>query len=526
MLPAINSSTAITFVVLDISDGKDCLNKLLKAQYKCEGYSYDNYDVKYTNFHLLKCLLSSIKISALKKGYFHPEIVKQVTEDKQSKPVACIIGTCLDKLKSKFSKTYVDKIFEINDEVKGLIEAIEDKDVLSFWCTRHNRKKNYVIPVDNTIPRELENEDHKPETTETIQAIRNRCNEILKKKAQYEIPISWFILELELRNHDKVCIPLDEVEVICNRIMPSHRKMSILEIKEVLKFYHSYGMLLYFSEVDGMNNYVITNPQWLFLNLTRIIMCRFMDKVCCSYLIVEVEKGICSMELLSRLKLDLNGIELNAFINLLIHLKVIAPMKTVKHSYFVPHILPPFDKKCVTECKCGKLAAYGLNKQCIHPEVEPLLMEFTFGTIPRGLFGSLMVQLLQDNTDTYELCENEHMLCQYSDLVSFFIKPGWHISLYDRIFYLELQVRVAGKEPSRHYEIQTNVTKALKTVCKEFKWEFSDCKYGFYCHEHKGEHLTLLEKNPPYTNEIPKCADCKWQQTYLSKAHTIWFEVC
>ena len=535
MLPAINSSTAITFVVLNMSEGRDCLNNLVTAQYECKGYNYDNHDVKYANIHLLKCLLSSIKISALKKDYFLPEIVKQITEDRHPKPVVCIIGTCLDVLRSKFSEKYVDEILDINDEVKRLIETIEDKNVLLFWSKRHNRKTNYIIPVDNTIPREVENEDHKPETAETaetIQKIRNLSNEILKQKAQYEIPISWFILELELRNHNKVCIPLDEVEVICNRIMPSHRKMSILEIKEVLKFYHSYGMLLYFSEVVGMNKYVITNPQWLFLNLTRIIMCKFMDRVCFSYLIEEMEKGICSMELLRKLELDLNGIELDAFINLLMHLKVIAPLKTVEDSYFVPHILPPFDEKCVfAESECGKPVAFGLDRQYIHPEVEPLLIQFIFGTVPRGLFGSLIVQLLQDNTETYELCENDRMLYQYADLISFFIKPCWHISLYDRIFFLELQVRVTGKEPSRHYEIQTTVTEALKKVCNEFNWQFSDCRYGFYCHKHKeysqDEHLALLETNPPYKNDdIPKSACCKWQRTYLNEAHTIWFKVC
>ena len=44
-------------------------------------------------------------------------------------------------------------------------------------------------------------------------------------------------------------------------------------------------------------------------------------------------------------------------------------------------------------------------------------IEFIFSTIPRGLFGSLIVWLLQDNADIYELFEN---VCQYSDLKSFF----------------------------------------------------------------------------------------------------------
>ena len=535
MLPAINSATAITFVILNMSDGKACLNNLVKAQFKREGYNYSNHDAEYTNMHLLKCLLSSIKISAIKKDYFQSEIVKQVTEDGHPKPVACIIGTCFDVLQEKFGEKYVNELFEINEEVRNLIEIIENKDVLLFWCRVHNRKRRYVIPVDNTIPRALQSEDEKHETAKTIQEIRQFCNEILKKKAQFEIPISWFILELQLRNNDKACICLAEVEEICNKIMPSHSKMNDVEIKEVLKFYHSSGMLLYFSEVDGMNQYVITNPQWLFINLTKIIMCRFANNtndIYYSDLIEEMNKGICSIDLLRRLKLDLNGVELTSFINLLMYLKVIAPMKTIKNAYFIPNVLPPFDEKCIfTESEFGTPAAFSLERKCIHPKVEPLLIEFTFGTIPRGLFGSLIVQLLQDNRNTYELCKNNRILCQYADLITFFITPCFYVVLRDKIDFLELQVRVKGKEPSCHCKVQTTVTKALEKVCNEFNWQFSDCRYGFMCRKHKeyplSEHLSLLDSNPPYTNGIPEyCHCCNGQPTYLHAAHTVWFEVC
>ena len=527
MLPAINSSTAITFVVMNISDGKDCLDNLVTAQYKCEGYDYDKHDLKYTNMHLLKCLLSSIKVSAMKKENFYPEIIKKVTDDEHPKPVVGIIGSWFDVLKTKFGEKYNEELFKINEEVKKLIKTIRDEDVLEIWC---KGGKNYVIPIDNTISREP-HEDLKCETFETVQSIREQSNKILRKKAQYEIPIAWFILELELRNQGKVCIPLTEVKSICDRIMPSHKQMNFWQIKEVLKFYHLFGMLLYFNDVDGMNNYVITKPEWLFLNLTKIIMCKFVnnsDDLYDSYLLEEMDKGVCSLKLLRTLKLDLGGIALTSFVNLLMHLKVIAPLKTMENAYFIPNILPPCNETNIFANKeYGKPAAFALNGQCIHPEVEPLLIEFIFGTIPRGLFGYLIVQLLQDNADTYELCEN---VCQYSDLISFFIKPYWQVCLRDRISYLELQVRVIGNEASYHYKIQNTVNQALRKVCDEFNWRFSDCRYGFLCRKHEQDfqanHLTLLPTNPPYPYDIPKCACCKSQPTPLSDAHTIWFKVC
>ena len=529
MLPAINSSTAITFVVLNMSKGKECLKNSVIAQYECEGYNYDKCESKYTNIDLLKCLLFSIKFSAMKQN-FDPGIVIKVTEDEHPESVVCIIGTCADVLKEEFDEQYNEELSEINKEVKTLVDIIKEKekklkDKMVFWCKLDG---NFVIPIDNTISSEPQN-DFECEVAEEVHRIRECSNEILRKKAQCEIPITWFILELELRNQEKVCIPLTEVKDICDRIMPSHRQMEMKQIQEVLKFYHSYGMLLYFSEVKGMKNYVITNPQWLFTNLTKILMCKFAKDLFKSHLLEEMGKGICSMELLEKLKLDLQGIELESFLELLVDLKVIVPVKPEKNTFFIPSMLSPYDKNDIfTEKDCGKPDAFGVDGQCICEDVVPLLIQFTFGTIPRGLFGFLIVQLLQDDPDTYEMLDkSHHVLHPCADFICFYVKPCWYVFLRDRIFYLELQVRVIGEEPSYHYKLQTTVTEALKKLCCEFNWSFDDCRYGFLCCKHKEvEHLTVLPSNPPYINEIPKYACCKSQPTLLSEAHTIWFEVC
>ena len=553
MLPAINASTAITFVVLNMSDGKEFLDNPVIAQYKCKGYSYSTSTLKYTNMHLLKCLLSSVKVAASKEDtYFHPKIIKKVTETIQTQPVVCIIGTCVDVLKEKHGEKYNEVVKEINKEVKKLTDIIKKENILEFWC---DAVGTYVISVDNTIPRETQNlivheksfnvHTVQYETAMNIQRLREDSNKVLRGKAQYEIPISWFILELELRNNDKICIPLNKVEEICNRIMPSHRKMKIEQIKEVLKFYHLYGMLLYFSEVDGMNNFVITNPQWLFVNLTKIIMCKLENNATGLYgakYIEQLHNGICDIDLLKRLILDLQDVELKSFLNLLIHLKIIAPLGN--NVYFMPTILPPCSKEnALTEREYGKPAAFTDNGQCICSEVEPLLIEFTFGTIPRGFFGFLVVQLLQDNQNIFELYgENDHdVLRRFSDMISFYKRPFYYISLRDKISYLELQVTVKGNPASYHYKAQTAVTEALKKVCDEFNWKLSDCHYGFLCHEHpQSKHLTLLSEsydnniplpvlstNQPFPDEMLKVAYCSHQQSIcLSTAHSIWFKVC
>ena len=244
-----------------------------------------------------------------------------------------------------------------------------------------------------------------------------------------------------------------------------------------------------------------------------------------------MHNGICHIELLGRLKLDLQGIELESFVKLLVHLKIIAPI--MDNEYFMPTTLPICNEEIIfTETEYGKPSAFAVDGQCVHSEVEPLLIEFCFGTIPRGFFGFLIVQLLQDNPETFELYgNNDRTLRRCADLITFYMKPCYYVSLHDRISYLELQVRVKGNEPSCHYKVLTVVSEALKKVCDEFSWQFSDCRFGFVCRQHAADplddHLTLLSPTQPIPDEMPKYAFCKnLQTTRLTSAHNIWFEVC
>ena len=74
MLPAVNTSAAVNFIVFDLSNGVDCLKHLVKAQSSEE--SYKEHDMKYTNLDLLNNLLSFIKTSASKKTMYPEFIVK------------------------------------------------------------------------------------------------------------------------------------------------------------------------------------------------------------------------------------------------------------------------------------------------------------------------------------------------------------------------------------------------------------------------------------------------------------------
>ena len=191
-----------------------------------------------------------------------------------------------------------------------------------------------------------------------------------------------------------------------------------------------------------------------------------------------------------------------------------------------------------TEDEFGSLVVLTHDGHC--KEVEPLLIEHRFGTIPRGLFSFLIVQLLQDNHDQtalekYELHgennRSKNLFYRCADLLIFFVEPCFYVCLCDRISYLEVKIRAKGNEPSYHHKARNVITKALKKVCDRFDWSFKDCRYGFLCPNTTGlcaesKHLTTLlahdETSPP-----SKYACCKKKQpTELNVAHQIWFKVC
>ena len=113
-------------------------------------------------------------------------------------------------------------------------------------------------------------------------------------------------------------------------------------------------------------------------------------------------------------------------------------------------------------------------------------------------------------------------------MITFHAKPCFYISLIDKISYLELHVRATDNEPSYHCKAQKRVTKALEKVCSRFDWSFSNCRYGFICHDNsilcsRSPHLAFLDSVNPFA---AKYANCKnGYSTKLNEAHHIWFKV-
>ena len=526
LLPAINISTEIAFVVFSMEDGVNCLDQSVKAQHSNE--SYKKHKMKYSNFSLLKCLLSGIEESALQKRFYPKEINVQEIQHRR-KTAVYFVGSHADKVEDQL-KTVVDVL---NNKIAELIAGIDDKKVTIQNDSGHADK--YLHPVDNTVSRE-ETDKY---SLSLAQRIRKESKKILDETPVLEIPVTWFILELELRllyeTATKVCVPLSQVKQITDNITKDDKLLKLWEIKEVLKFFHFFGVLLYFDKVDGMSDFVVTNPQWLFNNLNKIIECRFGKGMHDVQAINRIKnEGVFSKILLNEIDLDIQDLKcgsyndpIKVFVNLLLYLRIFAQIDD--NDFFMPSVLPINNRNIdeqefFSEKDYGRPVVYKNSTEII--EVMPLLIEFDSGLIPRGLFGLLVVQLLQNNKDYSLYGKNTaDKLCRCSDLISFFKRPCYYITLQDKVSCLELQVRITCNEPSIHCLVQEDVTDALKVVLEKCHWEFNDLRYGFLCECTNGQHhLTRLHEKEPFPQSFPRYGYCENSHcTPLSEVHSIWF---
>ena len=226
--------------------------------------------------------------------------------------------------------------------------------------------EKYLYPVDNT--KSGSNEDNE------VVEIRKQIETLTKDMTHVPVPIAWMILEIQVKSFctstSKPYITLEMFSAIAYKEASVETKE---EVSAVLQYFNSLGIFLYFKDVPEMQNYVVINHQWFFNTL-----CKITCLLCDSSSIIDhdsLEKfkkdGLLHKKKLMRMKWD-EKIQVESFVALLLHMKIIACYK--KEFYYIPHILP--------HCQY-------YHDKYRYLLLEPLLVKFSSGFLPRGFFCSL-----------------------------------------------------------------------------------------------------------------------------------------
>ena len=493
LLPDLNDSTAVSFILLNVSKGENCLDELVPGK-----KNFRKHNHKCTIKYLLKRLLASIKEFSTKK------CTSETSKSNDSKPIVCFLGIFYDQSDDKDSCPFLKNLEYKFEKWRDIINSDESL----YFC---GYGKIACIPINKDTGLE--------ETIE--QQLYSKVIETLKSKDPDEIPLAWALLESHLRKEKKISLSLEEIEDTWEKIIPSQNREK--ELLKFLKFYHSFGTLLYFNE-PGLNKHVIINPRLLCENINKLVTCEAVKGTVHDMTPYDrLNEGILHEALLKEIGLIDQGIDLGYFIKLLEYLKICSC--TYEDQLFMPIVLPPFSGSGENIFKKMKL--------CDSSEA-PLIIKFDINIIPRGMFCLLVTQLKKEQPD-WKLPKNDPHVphyYQHSNLAIFSIDDGNHcFSLLDKVFYLE--IRISKSSPS-YMKVQEAVTNSLRSNKQKFGFQFDEIRYGFLCSEHhRFEHS---DQNPSTKHFcfLPKCmeiedgitVECdKGHKMTLEKKHTTWFKV-
>ena len=499
MLPAVNSSATITFVVLNMAGkGKILEERVQVHHYKNGKKSYEPYPLNYTNEDLVKCLVALLKDSVVRDVPLSKEIISK--EATNHKPGLCFVGTHLDKVKP-------DMVNSISNKLDTIVDNLKPNDNIYIF----SRGAALLFAVNNTIAGEDSSQDS------IANEIRLEVKRMIKDKAVYEVPILWILLELEIRQicdkQKRSLMSIAEVIEIYDRIIPVyHNRADVeLEVKAALRFHHMFGVLLYFHDVCGMKDYVIADPQWLFANLTNLVCCSFDSTIVDHSDIKRFKsKGILSRKLIDKINTDsLGGIDIEHFFELLQYLRIVTPLPD-SSDYLMLSILDSFKSK---------------NTDILdYLPQPPLLIQLNSGTLPRGIFCCLVVQLIQSKSKNWALQPTFNgERCVYENFVVFCIQDSGHyLLLFDEVSHLKIQLRPISAEKDNkliYHEVQQCVTEALKEVCS---CEHDGIKYGFYCEQCLKPIMTLSLEHMNSEKSFPQHLHCEEHGPVVIKSHSVW----
>ena len=535
LLPAISRSTTVSFVVLNMLDG---IKERLKDKHS---ERKKERTLNYTNEHLSQSLLSVIKESSKSKMSYLENYIKS-KHDQSSGPGVCFACTHCDEVKDPDQMNSIFK--EMCSTVDIILNKVGKLDTFDY-------DGHVVTKINNKLAgkQEMENSD----------SIANKLRQFVHKHQNFQpvycIPITWLILELELRKQTKVCLKFNDVKKISERILRGN-ELSDDELKIALQFFHDFGVLLYFDELEDFSHYVVKDMNWLFKILTKLACSSetfFEGIVCNSDHRKSFQNGFFKRQLLDDVQLDTGDIDKDLFLKLLEHLKIAASMPDEDNGNDVKYFMPCILKTCpweshketeVLDRRFGEQVIYCNEKK----KVNSLLIKFASCPIPRGLFCFLVVSLIQ-LTDSETNCEfkpyctlrhrnEEGYHHPFANLIVLKVTKKacdglFSLSLHDRILYLELQIRVKSNKNSLsiHHDIKNIVCGRLCEICKKFGWEYNDLRYGFSC-VCDGQPISPTEQPiSPTEQHMVVYSDKKvWECEEQSEYHPtirdlIWFKV-
>lgn len=414
-----------------------------------------------------------------------------------------IIGTHSDKISTK------ESLSEKNVVIKSLLRSFIYHDQLHVFCHGSFDDNDILFPLN------AKDQDNK--SKEEAKTIRKR---IVKRchTQSLKIPISWFLLEEDLR-----LIGMKREHGIINKTecQPIADNLHIAKLTDALVHFHRLNIFLYFpcyNNYSQLSKLVFTKPQIVVNIVSRFVKIAYKLRGYTedTQFINYFKQGQFTKDLILHEKdiahfIDQKvGFKVEQMIELLCITFVIAPI--TEEIYFIP---------CVLEYCPPEEIKQQVSKQCIAPMVIKLPGECT----PRGFFCGLVCSLLSKWKLDHEFAK------AFKNFIHFNIDgEGYTVAIVDSFFYITVHVFGNCGRNGCH-KIQKVVKESVKEIIAKHNYEdnvFRNDSVLFLCPcDKQPEHLAqlILEEDFVSDKEILrlKCAMHNDQQLNLTKEYAVWF---
>ena len=507
MLPALTIGPGLFLLFFNLEWS---LKKEFKVFYQhSSGKTTTPEESKITLEELLLSTLSSISCSSASSNLLGGKKVKSMDMREileSSRSVAYLVGTHKDKVSE-------EHISQLDEELQSIIRGTDffEKGIVQF-CS----EGKLIVTLDNMKG---------GEEVKEFKRILQRAMEQQYKKLK--IPAVWLLFSLKLRENNVRTIDIKSILDLSRQF-----KMLAYETKVALWFLHHHaGVLMYFPDVDLLQDLVILDNQVVYDSVTELIF-RSMSFDNAGQACAEKfrETGQFVLEDLVAATGRVSGGDLippEKLIALLEFLHIIAPIVPVQNSasstekkqelvYLMPCVLPLASKE-----KLDAICEDPYHPQC----VAPLMIRYKCGFVPLGIFPALIASLIADKS--FELIEKEMMknIARFrfgpcKTCVTFLSYPKFYVVFISELLVAEHEVH------EECVTLRKAVAAALEKVSSHMNYGFFlDYQFAFECPSHPGrEHLCVVDSE----SDTPRIMSCYKDQkdkksVRMESVHRVWY---
>ncbi len=453
----------------------------------------------------VSCFSSSAHLQPL-PGADNSPMIGEILES--SKSVVYIVGTHKDQVSE-------EDIATVDSQLQ---KVIQDTDFYENGTVQFCAQDKLVVSLDN-MKGGVEEIHH------LHQLLENAMEKHFKK---LKIPAVWLLFSLCLRMREVRTVNMETCLALSNAF-----NMTLYETKVVLWFLHHHaGVLMYFPSVPCLEDLVIIDTQVVYDSITGVILkAMSFDKVGQATAERFRKTGRFTMKDLKSATADISGdvIPPEQLVALLAHLHIIAEIVSVEYSKSVLEEEKEYIIPCVLENTSAKELDLFHKESCRSCLVEPLLMYFSSGFTPMGLFSASMACLVSNKSFTFireGVKKNMVPFLYGSSLI--------RVTFVSRSKHFEMVVSCDPKfQDSIHHEctaLKQEIEDTVKKACSRMNYSSCmDYQFAFDCRSHEGgNHLGVVDG----AHSVPKVMKCLFnpgspQAVALTNRHLIWYgQVC